>query len=386
MPVQDHFGSDSHAAAFAKLDPLLDTAPTVTYRKLRDMMLKAEFNRAESEALPAPWREFCLASLEWAAGRDLEALRLLDAGSKASPRYYWFRYYIAEILLRRLDLYDMAREEIQGVIAKCPWLWEARNLWTESLIAVGHPEPLKAVKSVTVPEQSRAAFLAWRGALELWTGEYELAVKDLDVAAAMDNPDALCWRGGALCKLGRLQESKRDLDRLLEIDPHDPEGLVWRGELNRLLGRLPESLKDLADVIAISGDKPWAHVNRALVRLEQKDLLGAYKDFALMYLERRDVERVEKSPLSAAKLKDLLEDALAAARGCRRSDPHLNIGWMRAAGIKMPRIPESGSRLMYWARSMNLPVPPDSLDPRPIGEEQARAAMSPPPVPRRKPR
>ena len=236
-----------------------------------------------------------------------------------------------------------------------------------------------------MPEQSRASFLAWRGALELWTGEYEAAVKDLDIAARMDNPDALCWRGGALCQLGKLQESKRDLDRLLTIDPHDPEGLVWRGEVNRLLGRFPESLKDLADVIAISGDKPWAHINRALVLLEQQDLDGAYKDFARMYLSRENLNHLEKSPLTAAKLKKLLAAAMKAGRGCRRSDPHLNIGWMRAAGLKIPPIPALDSRLMYWARSRDLPTPLDSLHARVIGEEQVREAFAEPVTSRRPP-
>jgi tetratricopeptide (TPR) repeat protein len=375
MPVQDHFAGEAYAKAFAKIDPLLDSEPTTTYRKLRDMMLKAEFRREESAALKSPWREFCLASLEWAAGRDLEALKLLDAGSKVSPRYFWMRYYIAEILLRRLDLYDLAREEIQAVVMKCPWLWEARCLWTENLMAVGHPDPLKAVRAITVPAQSHASFLAWRGALELWSGEYALAVRDLDISAGMDNPDALCWRGGALAKLGKLAESKRDLDRLLTLDPHDPEGLVWRGEVNRLLGRLPEALEDLANVIAISGDKPWAHVNRALIRLEQKDLLEAYKDFARTYLSHQEIEGIAKSPFTASRLKELLEAALKASRGCRRSDPHLNIGWMRAAGIAVPPKPASGSRLRYWTRSMGLPTPPDSADSRAVTEDQVRGAF-----------
>lgn len=358
MPVQDHFGGDTLAASFAKIDPLLDSEPTVTYRKLRDMMLKAEFRPEESAALPTPWREFCLASLAWAGGRDLEALKLLDTGSKTSPRYFWMRYYIAEILLRRLDLYDLARVEIQAVVMKCPWLWEARCLWTEILMALGHPDPLKAVRAITVPEQSHASFLAWRGALELWSGEYALAVKDLNISAGMDNPDALCWRGGALAKLGKLAESKHDLDRLLAMDPYDPEGLVWRGEVNRLLGRFPEALKDLADVIAISGDKPWAHVNRAMIHLEKKKLLEAYKDFARLYLDQHEIDKITKSPFTAAQLKKLLEAALKAGRGCRRSDPHLNTGWMKAAGIAVPAEPAPGSPLLYWARSMAIDAPP----------------------------
>lgn len=374
MPVQDHFGPDSYSAAFAKIEAAFAVEPTVPYRQLRDMYLKAEFRREEAEKLPSPWKEFCLSSLEWAADRDLEALRLLAAGAAKSPRFNWMRYYIAEIFLRRLDLYDAARAEIQAVVTKNPWLWEARCLWAESLIAVGHPEPLKAVREVATPAQARPAFLAWRGALELWTGEYALAVKDLDIAAGLDNPDALCWRGGALCKLGKLKEAKQDLDRLLKMDPHDPEGLVWRGEVHRLLGKKKESLKDLADVIAISGDKPWAHVNRALLKLEQKDLEGAYADFASMYLNYQDLDRLGKSPFTAVKLKSLLEAALAAARGCRRSDPHLNIGWMKAAGIAVPARPALGSRLRYWTRSAGVPTPADEPDAREITQEKALEA------------
>ena len=228
-----------------------------------------------------------------------------------------------------------------------------------------------------MPEQSRASFLAWRGALELWSGEYALAVSDLDIAARLDNPDALCWRGGALAKLGKLDESKRDLDRLLTLDPRDPEGLVWRGEVNRLLGRIPESLQDLADVISISGDKPWAHVNRALIYLEQKDLAGAYKDFARLYLDHQDIDRLTQSPFTAARLKKLLDAALKAARGCRRSDPHLNIGWMRAADIPVPAKPASGSRLRYWTRAMNLPTPADSANSRAVTESQVLEALAP---------
>lgn len=359
MPVQDHFGGEAYAEAFRKIDLLLETEPSVTYRKLRDMWLKAEFRREESAALPSPWKEFCLSSLEWAADHELEALKMLHHASRLSPRYFWMRYYIAEILLRRLDLYELARAEIQAVVMKCPWLWEARCLWTEILMALGHPDPLKAVRGITVPDHSHASFLAWRGALELWSGEYALAVKDLDISASLDNPDALCWRGGALAKLGKLKESKRDLDRLLAMDPHDPEGLVWRGEVHRLLGMLPEALKDLEAVIAISGDKPWAHVNRALIRLRQKNLVEAYKDFARLYIYHHDIEAITASPFTAPRLKELLDAALADARGCRRSDPHLNVGWMKAAGVPHPVKPVSGARLRCWIRARGIAAPPD---------------------------
>lgn len=375
MPIQDHFGSDSHAEAFRKVEAVFDAEPTVTYRKLRDMWLHAGFNRKESEALKSPWREFCLSSLEWNENRDLEALRLLDSASRLSPRWAWMRYYIAEILMRRLDMCGLAKDEIQGVVAACPWLWEARCLWTEILMSLGHPDPLKVVRSVAVPEQSRPAFLAWRGALKLWSGEYADAVEDLNIAAELQNPDALCWRGGALAMLGKLKESKADLDRLLAMDPRDPEGLAWRGEVNRRLGRLPQALKDLEDLIAISGDKPWAHVNRALIRLEKKDLAGAYEDFTRLYQDHRGPGAAAKPPFTAARLKKLLEAALKAARGCRRSDPHLNIAWMRAAGVPVPPQPASGSRLRYWAMAMKLPAGTQTGEYRSVPEDAVLAAI-----------
>lgn len=373
MPVQDYLGAGPYKEGFARLDASFDAEPTATYRKLRDMFLKSEFRRGEAETLPSPWREYCLASLEWGAGRDLDALALLDSVGKG--RFYFFRYYVAEILLRRLDMYKLARAEIQAVAAKCPWLWEARCLWAENLMAVGHADPLKVVRgTVSVPESGKSAFLAWRGALELWWGEYDAAVKDLDAAAAMDNPDALCWRGGSLCRLGKLQESKRDLDRLLTIDPHDPEGLAWRGELRRLLGDRKGALKDLDDLIAISGTKPWALVNRALIRLEEKDLDGAWRDFASLYLNHREAAS-SKNPMSAPEMKKNLEMALKLARGCRRSDPHLNAGWMHAAGIPQPERPVGGARLTSWARWAGLPVPAESPDPNAVTEAQARAVL-----------
>jgi len=357
MPIQDHFAGEAYAAAFRRFDAQFDAAPTVTYRKLRDLWLASAFRAKECAALESPWKEFCQSSLKWGAGQDLEAIKLLHRASRLSPRFFWMRYYIAEILLRRLDLYDLARAEIQVVVQRCPWLWEARCLWTEILMAVGHPDPLKTVRDITVPEQSRPAFLAWRGALELWSGQYELAVRDLDISANLDNPDALCWRGGALCRLGRLAESKRDLDRLLAMDPKDPEGLVWRGEVHRLLGRLPEALQDLEDVIAISGDKPWAHINRGLIRLAQKDLLGAFKDFACLHMKHEDINRISKSTLTAAGLKKVFEAALSVGRGCRRSDPHLNAGWMKAAGVPIPPEHVPGWRLRSWVLTLGIPIP-----------------------------
>lgn len=375
MPLEDQFGGDSYAEAFRKIELLLDVQPTVAYRKLRDMWLKADFRPEESAALKSPWKEFCRSSLEWGAGRDLAAIKLLDQASLSAERHFWMRYYIAEILLRRLDLYDLARREIQAVVQKCPWLWEARCLWTENLMAVGHPDPLKAVRGIAVPPQSHASFLAWRGALELWSGEYEQAVADLDIAAGMNNPDALCWRGGARTMLGRLPEAKEDLDRLLALDPRDPEGLVWRGELNRLLGRIPESLKDLADVIAISGDKPWAHVNRALIHLERGDARAAGLDFGRLYLDHHDVAELKAAPLPPSRMKKLLLAALKAARGCRRSDPHLNAGWMKAAGVPVPAKPAGGSRLCYWLQEMGVPVPPSSPDREAVTEAQVLAVL-----------
>lgn len=376
-------------AVFREFDALFDADVNVGYRLARDYWLNGALSGLERPKRPSAWQGFYLSSDAWRRGDSAEALRLLDAASRTSNRYSWMRYYIAEILMRRLDFFVLARREIEETERACPWLWEARCLRSEILLALGSERGLDALARVKVPPASEPAFFAWRGAQRLWSGRYAQALPDLDAAQARGNPDALCWRGGTRVMLGRLKEALADLDRLLKLDPKDPEALVWRGEARRRLGLRKKARADLDKAISLYPDSTWAFVNRALLSLDEGDLAGARSDFARLTppsysdvpdgsqrgRKRRAAYSFAEVRLGPARLGTLLRAALRSARGCRRADYHLNAAWMRAAGVPIPKRPAPHARLLYWMRRKGLPTPPELVfGPGTLTERQALQA------------
>ena len=367
--IQDLLRAGSHTAAFSECIRQLAASPAPAFRALRDLWLEGELGNLSHAPGDSPWTGFFLSSQEWRRGEDLRALEQLARAARA-PGCSWMRYYLAEILLRRLDLYALARREIDLVLAADPWLWEARCLGAEIGMALGAPRRGDP-SGRGVPPASRPAFLAWRGALKLWSGRAAAAAADLDAAAALGNLDARGWRGGARVLLGRRDEALADLTAVLDDDPKDPEALVWRGECHRLEGRDHLASADLDSAIALSDSSIWARVNRALLRLQLGDEAGARHDFARLAPARyedapddgsgQDRGRYvfDEPTLAPERMKEVLESALRAARGCRRFDAHLNAGWMRAAGVALPARPSPQSRLLYWLRASGLPCPPE---------------------------
>ncbi|HEX4048995.1 MAG TPA: tetratricopeptide repeat protein [Elusimicrobiota bacterium] len=383
--LQSLLRADSHAAAYAACDRLFGGAPVPAFRSLRDLWLEGEHGDLR-RAPSSPWTDFFASSAAWRRGQDLPALELL-ARAASAPGRSWMRYYVAEILLRRLDLYAAARREIGAVLAADPWLWEARCLNAEIGMALGAPRGADP-SSRGVPPASRPAFLAWRGALKLWSGRPSAALADLDAAAALGNLDARGWRGGARLLLGRGAEALADLTAVLDDDPKDPEALVWRGECHRLAGRPELARADLDSALELSESSIWARVNRALLRLDLGDEAGARHDFARLAPARyedapddgtgRDAGRhvFDEPALAPARMREALLSALRAARGCRRFDAHLNAAWMRAAGVPVPERPSPQARLLHWLRAAGLPCPPEvSFGPGAVTGEDAERAL-----------
>jgi len=353
------------AEAFGEAEKLLSEDPSAAFRALRDLWLDPPIKELPDGPQGSPWTEFLASSLAWKRGDAREALRRLrrvDAGSK---RYGWMRYFAAEVLMRHVELYASALVEIGSAAETSPWLWEARCLEAELAWSQGNKDFLKKVEKMKVPGSGRAAFLAWRGALKLWSGRYRAALKDLDIAVQRDNPDAFCWRGGARVRLGRLEAAIEDLTMVLRIDPVDPEALVWRAEAYRRAGRVDESLHDLDTLLSRSvGTIPWAHANRCLIRLERKDLTGAQEDFSRMGPPRAVSDSGEMlyppAAIPAKRLRKLLGDLFEAGLGCRRSDRHLNEGWMRAAGIEFPDWNVRTAGFLFWMRGVGVPIPSEA--------------------------
>lgn len=366
--LQSLLREDRHAAAFHEADLALNVAPASAFRALRDLWLEGDCGDLSRAPADSPWTAFFASALAWRRGDDLAALTAL-ARACAAPGFGWARYSIAEILLRRLDLYALARRQLALVRASAPWLWEAGLLDAEAAMALGERAPQPPLRGV--PAASRPAFLAWRGAQKLWSGRPKPALADLDAAAALDNLDARGWRGGARLLLGLNAPAVADLTAVLEDDPKDPEALVWRGEAHRLAGRADLSRADLDAALALSESSIWARVNRVLLRLDLGEDAGAREDFARLTPARyvdapddgsgRDNGRYvhELPDLAPTEMRSLSESALTDARGCRRFDAHLNAAWMRRAGVPVPERPAPGARLLYWLKARGAACPPE---------------------------
>jgi tetratricopeptide (TPR) repeat protein len=361
--------------------------PYGAFRTMRDLWLSdraSAFARGRSRS---PWALFLSAAAAWDAGRDLAALRLLARAARA-PETRWARYYAAEILGRRLDLFAEALAEAERARRETPWLWEADFLAAELRWALGTPsgEVLAPLAAASAPAERGPALRAWRGALTMWTGRARESLTDLDAAAAAGNHDAFCWRGGARAQLGDLEGARADLDRVLTADPADHEALVWRGEVLRRLGRRAEARRDLNAALRVSDSAPWALANRALLSLDEERPDEAAADFARLlppvYEDAPDAVRggagllAHRAPaLAPGRLREELEAALSAARGVRRSDAHLNRAWMAEAGAAPPERPAPGESLRPWLAFRGLPVAAPQVPADPTRPARARAAL-----------
>lgn len=378
-----------NVAALARAGRILFKAnPSAAYRMWRDLWLSGTataFGSAAAARSRSPWSPALRSSLEWAAGRDFKALALLSGPAKARETA-WSRYFAAEILMRRLDLYDEAVQQCARVKRDCPWLWEASLLEAEARWSRGEsPAPVLApLAKLKPPASARASCLAWRGAMTVWAGKPSEALADLDESVAAKNHNASCWRGAARTMTGNLTGAISDLDTVIAADPGDDEAVIWRAEAKLKLGRRDDARPDL-DLAAGRGAL-WAFALRARLALDEHRLDAARDDFAqLMPPVYEDVPDEGHTTdrgrhlgatvdLDAARLGDLLDEAFAAAGGVRRSDAHLNRAWMSTAGASPARRPAPGERLSAWWTLKGLacrPVEPAD----PADETRARKIL-----------
>ena len=103
------------SAAAAHAEALFAGDKRLAYRALRDHFLKGVQDVPETAADTA-FGCFFSASQAWKHGRTLEALERLARGAAFGASYAWMRYYAAELLMRRADLYAPAREELDAVV------------------------------------------------------------------------------------------------------------------------------------------------------------------------------------------------------------------------------------------------------------------------------
>ncbi len=353
---------------------LFKNAPSPAYRLWRDLWLSGTataFATGAAARSRAPWAQALRSSLEWAAGRDEAALALLASSARAKETA-WSRYFAAEIVMRRLDLYDEAVRHCRLVKRECPWLWEASMLEAEARWSRGEDaaKALSPLAKLSPPGASRPSFLAWRGALKTWAGRPAEAFADLDESVAAGNHNAHCWRGAARALTGDAAGAVADLDAVVASDPGDDEALIWRAEANLALGRRDDARRDLD--LAASRGALWAFALRARLALDENRLDAARDEFARLmppvYEDAPDdgqagIDRGRRGgaavALGAGRLRELLDGAFKAAGGVRRSDAHLNRAWMAAAGASPAPRPAPDERLYAWwtSRGVDCPAP-----------------------------
>ncbi|RIB21909.1 hypothetical protein C2G38_2014583 [Gigaspora rosea] len=112
--------------------------------------------------------------------------------------------------------------------------------------------------------------------------KHEESLKDLNESLKI-NPncvEALNNRGLTYQSMGRYEESLADLNRLLEINPNFIEGLVNRGVIYQSMGRYDESLADLKKSLEINPNSAEVLSNRGLTYYKMKRYKESLEDLS----------------------------------------------------------------------------------------------------------
>ncbi len=138
-------------------------------------------------------------------------------------------------------------------------------------VALMHQERGEYEKALAVLDQGiarypeSAALYAVRWALYLELKEYGKAIADLSQSLKR-HPDAgvLTNRALAYQAFGQEEDALRDLDRAIELDPHQVAAWFNRGTLYLKRGRWKKALADLDRAVELAPEAPGPYFNRAV--------------------------------------------------------------------------------------------------------------------------
>lgn len=124
-----------------------------------------------------------------------------------------------------------------------------------------------------------ATLYAVRGALYLELGEYAKAIADLSESLKLkEDPGVLVNRALAYQAFGQLEDALKDLDRAIELDPHQVAAWFNRGTVYLRMGRPEEAVRDLDRAVELAPELPGPYFNRAVARWQLGDRQGAIAD------------------------------------------------------------------------------------------------------------
>jgi tetratricopeptide (TPR) repeat protein len=137
----------------------------------------------------------------------------------------------------------------------------------------------------------------------------------------------LCDRANAFGQLNQLEQSARDYDEAIKLDPYFVEAFFNRGINNRALGRLKEAIADFSTALWLNPEFGPAYVNRGAAYLKEGQLEKANRDYtdALRTIAKVEPQTLPQtlnslawmratSPISA--LRDANQAILAATEAC----------------------------------------------------------------------
>jgi len=100
-------------------------------------------------------------------------------------------------------------------------------------------------------------------------GEWDIAIRELDAAIALDDDFAWPFYARAYCrfKLALREDALPDLKRAIRLKPKDIEAIYLRAMVNADLGRLSEAISDYTLVIELDPSHGRAYLSRGVHKL-----------------------------------------------------------------------------------------------------------------------
>lgn len=192
------------------------------------------------------------------------------------PEYNYARHNLAVAHFHQEDYEKSEREALQ-TLAENPQRSDTRVLLGRIYLATNKPQQAQAYLRralVRDPESGMAHY--YYGRLLYRQGNYAAAATHLQRALAWQPQDF--WLhyelGRALQQAGQTEAALRQYRRALSIE-RQPAALVAIGALHLLAGHTAKAHTQFLQALALAPDNPEAHVNLALIELENGDHAAA---------------------------------------------------------------------------------------------------------------
>ncbi|MCK5358971.1 MAG: tetratricopeptide repeat protein [Elusimicrobiales bacterium] len=255
---------------------------------------------------------------------DLKKLNSLFVG-----KYAWMKYLLAA---KECNYGNYAQSlKLMRTIKKVRLKdWVLNCAMGEILLCAGKKqEAFKQFDRAYGASGKNSNVKAWKGECYLFIGQYEKAIKELNIAVEDNNYIAYTWRGAAHLKLGMYKEALEDLNKAVKLAPSDLEAYIWRGESHRILKNFKLSLKDFNYVIKKNKSYFWAYFNRALIKSALKNYKAMERDFKkinnnklIFILKKRLGLKLFDKP-KYGEIARILTEGLKLAKGNRQCDGYL---------------------------------------------------------------